>query len=307
MKRTLLFAMMLAAALFVSCEKNDTQKPSITWPSNESFYKAMELAPGADGAVSLSAPAGFESVTLTLNMNAYTVIANQYIDVTANKGSAKKGAVMDLIDDKSVVEFMAGLGTVTGSSLRGRTMLSLDLVAIINKLIEDQVVENNTDFLIDISIMDMAGQPANKTAKFHFTSAPSITWNGKTTFDPFDLTSNVPAKFKVLAPGKITQLKITLVEGVPEAQAFIKKTTTGGALTIDLINDAKAEESYKGYFPAAKDVDGKTEATLDFGFLFGITAKNWSAGMNVFTIYCKDANGKTGSIQAKFNNPEESD
>ena len=184
---------------------------------------------------------------------------------------------------------------------------SINLVDLIDRLTKDQNVENNQKFVIDIDVTDMAAKSAKATAQFHFTSAPEITWDGKTTFEPFDLSGNTSPKFKVNAPGKIAQLKITLEDGVPEAKTFIKKTTTGGALTIDLINDAKAAESFKGYFPAGKDVEGKTDVTLDFGFLFGLTAKNWSAGMNIFTIYCKDANGKTGSIQAKFNNPEETE
>ncbi len=306
MKRSVFFAMLAAALLLSSCDQKDPQKPTISWPSNESF-RQMELAPGADGAISLSAPTGFQTILLTLNLDNYTTVVNQFIDITANKSSSKKGAVLDIIDDAKAADLMASLGVSAGPNLRGRTMVSINLVDLIDRLTKDQNVENNQKFVIDIDVTDMATKSAKATAQFHFTSAPEITWDGKTTFEPFDLSGNTSPKFKVNAPGKIAQLKITLEDGVPEAKTFIKKTTTGGALTIDLINDAKAAESFKGYFPAGKDVEGKTDVTLDFGFLFGLTAKNWSAGMNIFTIYCKDANGKTGSIQAKFNNPEETE
>lgn len=296
--------MLAAAAIFTACDQKDPQKPTISWPSNENF-RQMELAPGADGAISLSAPAGFESVLLTLNLDNYTTVANQFIGITANKSSSKKGAVLDIIDDAKAAELMASLGVSAGPNLRGRTMVSINLVDLIDKLTKDQNVENNQKFVIDISVTDMAAKVASATASFHFTSAPAITWDGKTTFDAFDLSGSTAPKFKVNAPGKISQLKITLEDGVPEAKTFVKNTTTGGALTIDLINDAMAAEKYKGFFPSGKDVEGKTDITLDFGFLFNITVANtWSAGTNIFTIYCKDANGKTGSIQAKFIKPE---
>jgi len=309
MKRSVIFATLLAAALFTSCDQKDPQAPAISWPSNEKFAQ-MELAPGAVGSISISAPAGIQSILLTLNLDAYTVVANQYISIDANRSSSKKGAVLDIIDDAKSAELMASLNVSAGPNLRGRTMVSLDLVELINKLTTDQNVENNKKFVIDIEVLDMAAKSAKATAQFHFTSAPAITWDGKTKFDPFEITQNEKdaPKFKVNAPGKIAQLKITLEDGVPEAKSFVKNTTTGGALTIDLINDSVVAEKYKGFFPAGKDVEGKTDVTLDFGFLFNITVANtWSAGMNVFTIYCKDANGKTGSIQAKFTKPEQKD
>ena len=299
MKRTLLFVTLLAAALFVSCQKEDPVRPSVSWPSNEKVGQ-MELAPGADGSISLSAPSGFESITITLNLGVYNILANQYIGNTNNKGSVNKSAILDLIDDSSVAAFIQDLGFAAGSGLRGKTITTINLVTVLNKLITGQTIDNNTTFLMDVAIVDKSGN-GNKpfTARFHFTAAPSFTWDGNSTFDPMDLAEVKPAKIKVHAPGKIAKLQVALESGVPELTSYIKNRTTGNMLVIDLVNDPKVADSFKGYFPAGTNVTGKTEVTLDFAFLFA-QSYDFSEGTNVFTIFCEDANAKTATAQVRF-------
>lgn len=273
--------------------------PSVSWPANEKATQ-MELAPAANGAISLSAPAGFESITITLNLGIYNILANQYIGTTANKGSVKQSAVLDIIDDSSAAAFLQELGYAAGTGLRGKTITNLDLVRILEKLITGQTIDNNTTFLMDVSIIDKAGN-SNKpfTARFHFTAAPSFTWDGNSTFDPMDLGETKPAKIKVHAPGKIAKLQVALDDGVPELSNYIKNRTTGGNLVIDLVNDQKIADSFKGYFPTGSNVTGKTEVSLDFAFLFA-QSYDFSNGINVFTIFCEDANEKTATVQVKF-------
>ena len=299
MKRILFITAVLAAGLFTSCKKNvDPDLPAISWASNEKWAQ-MELAPGADGAISITAPGEIQSLTVSLNLGVYNILANPYIGTTANKGSASKSPVLDIIDDSTVASFLKDLGMTGGSGLRGKTIATLELVDILEKFITGQTIENNTAFSMDVNVTDKAGNVATKTAKFHFTSAPTYVWDGNSNFELVDLAAPVPAKIKVQAPGKIAELVITLDSGVKELENFIKNRTGNGGTVINLVTDDKVAESFKTYFPAGSNVTGKTDLILDFSFMYS-QSYDFSAGTNVFTIYTKDANGKEASQQVKF-------
>ena len=296
MKKSVLFAAVALAALLVSCKKDDSAKPSISWASNEKFAQ-VELAPGIDGAIVINAPAGIQTLTLTLNLGAYNILPNQYIGTSSNKGSASKSPVLDVIDDATAATFINGLSMSAGSSLRGKTVAAYELIDILQAIAKGQVIENNTSFSVDIAVSDKGGNVVAKTAKFHFTAAPEYSWSGNSNFDIVDLAANVPAVIKVKAPGKITELTVTLDSGAPELETYIRNRTTGKSKVIDLINDENASQ-YFG-FPSIKNVSGKTDVSLDFGFMKQ-QAPDFSTGVNVFTVYTKDANGKEASVQLKF-------
>ena len=300
MKRILLFTL-LAAAVLCSCKKNkDAGDPSVSWAANSNFA-TMEIAPGADGAISLAAPGLFESITITLNLGDLNLTANPYIGLSANKGSGSKNPVFDIIDDSSVANFLQGLGMSAGSGLRGKSLASLDLLAILQKLIEGQPLANNTSFSMVIYILDQAGKTESKTAKFHFTSEPTFSWDGNSKFEPVDLNgSEVPCKVKVNAPGKVAKLTVKLDSNAdPKLVEYVKNRTTGSSLPIDLVGDEKVADSFKDSFPSGSAVSGKSDVTLNFDFLFKLRY-DMGASTNIFTIYAQDQNGKDATTVVKF-------
>lgn len=302
MKRIILITTVIAAALLCSCKKEGSGAPSITWAANTNF-SAMEMAPGADGAVSLNAPGQFESITITLGLGDLNLTANPYIGVSANKSSGGKAPVFDIIDDSSVASFLQGLGMSAGTGLRGKTVATLDLLAILEKLIEGQPLSNNTTFTLTINIMDQNGKSVNKAAKFHFTSEPTFTLNGGNKFDPIDLGNAAAAsKVKISAPGKIAKLTVKLEPGADSGlESYITKRTKSGTL-IDLINNEDAIKAFQDYLPGGASATGKTDLTLDFGFMFKEAIYDMTAGSstNIFTIFAEDQNGKNASAQVKF-------
>ena len=302
MKRTILVTMILAAALVCSCKKDGRAgAPSVTWAANSNFA-TMEMAPAADGAVSLNAPGAFESITLTLGLGDLNLTANPYIGVSANKSSgSKSNPVFDVIDDSTVASFLQGLGMTAGTGLRGKTIATLDLLTILEKLIEGQPLSNNTNFTIAIDILDQNGKSFSKTAKFHYTSAPSFSWDGNSSFDAVDLNSTKMAcKVKVSAPGKIARLTVTLEPGADSrVTSNVKNRTASSSTVIDLVNDEKAAENFEKYFPAGKGVTDKTDVTLDFAFMYD-WAPDMQSSTNVFTIFVEDQNAKTASTIVKF-------
>lgn len=302
MKRILFFTM-LASVLFCSCKKEgDAGAPSVTWAANPNF-SVMEIAPGANGSVALNAPGLFESITLTLNLGDYNVTANRYIDISNNAGGAGKNPVFDIIDDSKVASFLQGMGMSAGSGLRGKSIATLDLLEILDELLEGQPLKNNTSFTISINIVDKNGGAMKKPveAKFHFTSEPSFSWDGNSAFEAVDLNgAEIPCKVKVNAPGKIAKLTVKLDSNAdPKLVDYVKNRTTGSSLTIDLIGDEKVADSFKDYFPSGKSVEGKSDVTLNFGFMFA-QMYDFGASTNIFTIYAQDQNGKDASTVVKF-------
>lgn len=299
-KLVVLFCAALLALSAVSCKKVDPDLPTINWASNPSFAQ-QELAPGLDGAISLSAPAKIDALTITLVLGDYAILANPKIGVTSNKGSGSKNPVFDVVDDSTVASFLQGLGMSAGSGLRGKTLANLNLVDILESLIEGQPVQNNTSFSMKIDLKDQAGHSVSNTAKFHFTSAPEFFWDGNAAFGVVDLNSAaVASKIRISAPGKIDKLTITLENGADsKLVSYIQNRTTGKSMVIDLVNDELVATSFKSYFPAGSAVSGKTDVSLDFSFMYDLKY-DMGASTNVFTILAADKNGKETIALVKF-------
>lgn len=301
MKRLFLFA--LSAFLLMSCDDNiDQDAPSVAWPSNTKF-SVVEMGTGFDTSISVNAPAKIESLTLTLGLGDYALLANQYINIGANKSTSNKAPVFDVIDDSKVAEFLSGLGMTAGTGLRGKTIGTLNLEAILEAIVKDQLVANNSSFTVDIKLSDQAGKTVSKVAKFHYTAPPSIVWTDNPDDEIVDLKQYSPSKFgpskvRITAPGKIRDLTVTLEDGGDPALAkYIRNRTTGETLKIDLINDPKAEEALG--FPSSKVLSGKTDAVLDFSFIYGVIP-DLGASTNVLSVKVVDNNGKPCVHQLKF-------
>ena len=301
MKRTLMIVAALAALFATSCKKPvNPDLPAINWASNPNFAQ-QELAPGLDGAIAVSAPGKIDMLTITLGLGDYAILANPYIGVSSNKGSGSKSPVFDVVDDSTVASFLQGMGMSAGSSLRGKTLANLDLVEILETLIKGQPVANNTSFTMKLDMKDQAGNTKSATAKFHFTSAPEFVWDNNPGFAIVDLNeAQIPVKIRVTAPGKIDKFTITLENGADSKLIeYIKNRTTGGKTVIDLIGDETVVSSFKKYFPAGDALAGKTEALLDFSFMYD-QKYDMGASTNVFTLSVTDRNGKNTVTQVKF-------
>ena len=295
----------LAAAallLTVGCkkEKVDPTKPSITWDSNTSFGQ-VEMTPALDANITITAPGKIQDMKLVLNLGGNNNLVNQYIKIQSNKSTNGSSPVMDLVEDESSANLLGGLGMRAGSSLRGREQFKLDLQKILERILLGQPVDNNTSFSIEIRVTDMAGSPASKTAKFHFTAAPEVSWPKNPGFAVVDLdAAEIECKVNVWAPGKIEKMTLTLEDGAaPALVSFVKKRTTGGTTVIDLVNDEMVKESFKSWFPAGDAVSGKEQVILDFSFMFE-KKYDLEASTNTFTIVVEDKNGKQTEQPVKF-------
>ena len=296
-----LFSFVMAAVALAACKPAvDIDAPTIAWSGNTQF-STVELSFDKSEIISVTAPAKIETLTLTLGLGSYGLLANPYISISNNKGVSGKSPVFDLINDAATAAFMSGLDIPAGQNLRGQTVLDLDLVAILKSLIQGQVVENNSTFSIDINLTDQAGKAITKVAKFHYTAAPSFTWTDNPGFETVDLNgATIPSKLKISAPGKVAELTVTLEYGAdPILADYVKNRTTSSSMVIDLINDTMVADSFKEFFPTGKSVQDKTDVTLNFGFMKD-RSYDMSSSLNVFTVRVVDKNGKEGVAQLKF-------
>ena len=302
MKKALLIIAAATALMAVACkkEKIDPTKPSIAWESNTGFAQ-VEMTDALDAMVTVTAPGKIQDLKLVLGLGTNNNLVNQYIKIESNKSKGGSNPVLDLVADDSSANLLGGLGMRVGSSLRGREEMKLDLRKLLERVLLGQPVENNSIFTIEVRVTDQAGNSANKTAKFHFTAAPSISWAKNPSFADVDLdAAAVDCKISVGAPGKIDKLTIKLEDSADKSVTEkVKNRTTSGTTVMDLINDEKVSQFIKS-LPAPSAISGKEQVTLDFSFIYDWVPEMTSASLNVFTITVTDKNAKETVQQVRF-------
>lgn len=307
MKRVFLFAAALSALVLTGCkkEKIDPTKPSVTWEANPGFA-VQELTPALDGKVTVGAPGKIGELSLVLGLGDFNILVNPYISIASNKGTVSPknpvNPVLDLINDDASASFVRGLGMQAGPALKEKEQVVLDLKAVLEAITKGQVVGDNTTFYAEVRVKDRDGNAVSRTAKFHYTEAPRFTWAKNPTFGEVDLDAEkIDCKVVVLASGKFDQLTVKLENGSDASLVkYVKNRTTGQQMVIDLIGDAAVANNFPaGAFPAVSAVEGKTQCTLDFAFLYDLRP-DMSASTNIFTVTAVDKNGKKTVQQIKF-------
>lgn len=302
MKKALLIIAAATALLAVACkkEKIDPTKPSITWESNAGFAQ-VEMTNALDATVTVTAPGKIQDLKLALGLGANNNLVNQYIKIESNKSKGGSNPVLDLVSDDASANLLGGLGMRVGSSLIGREEIKLDLRKILERVLLGQPIDNNTSFTIDVRVTDQAGYSASKTARFHFTAAPTITWAKNQSFEDVSLdAAEMDCKVSIWAPGKIDGLTVKLEDPADKSVSDKVKNRTGSGNTImDLVNDEKVSQSIKT-LPAPSAVKDKEQVTLDFSFIYDWVPDMSGASLNVFTITVVDKNGKETVQQVRF-------
>ena len=302
MKKLVYIIAAAAALLAVGCkkEKIDPASPAIVWESNPSFGQ-VELTNSLDAVVTVSAPGGFQGLKLVLGLGSFNILANPFISISSNKGGSVN-PVLDLIGDATSVSFANGLGMSVGPALKSRTETKLNLKAVLEKILEGQIVDNNTTFTLEVRAESQNGKTVSKTAKFHFTAAPTISWKNNPTFAVVDLdAAPIDCQVEIRAPGKIEKLTVKLEDGAyPTFVERFKTRTTDGTTLYDLTSDANDKGAFSGGLPAKAAVADKDQVVLDFSFMFEEGRDMKSACMNTFTITAVDKNGKETRQQVQF-------
>lgn len=307
MRTRILIIAAAAAALFVSCKKEDPDKISFAIEGDASFEK-IELVESVDATVTVNAPGKLKELTLAFNLGDINSIVNQHIGIAANKGLGSKRPVFDLIGDATVVTFLQGMGIQAGASLEGEESYSFPLSRLMLALVNGQPIENNTTFSVDIIVKDQGGRSASRTAKFHFTSAPVINWKENPDFGTVTINPSYPAlpnyyQVAIAAPGRIRELSVTLDEtsSDPKLKQWILNRVTGNHAVIDFVTDPMAIAAFSDWtLPKNTIIKGAEKVTLDFRFMES-NLYDFTGGItDTFTLSVTDSYGKQTQAVLKF-------
>lgn len=294
MKRmTLMAVMVLSLLAFGACQqKKESAKP--TWGATA--LRSVELGDNMEGKVTVSVPAGVASFTVTLTELPVELVGlvNRCIGITANRASATKAGVLDLVGDTALASSeIARFFTPVGAKLTGATSVTLDLGGCLMYLMEGNDLATGTRFVVDLSLTDKEGNTATQQNSFRWTQAPYYTVTGS---NPCELTSSVGAlSVELLVPGKLKAL--TMSFGGDKASAFILnyvKNRNEQSTTVDLMG---AAADHFGFSASAN----ATTVKLDFSAL----VKSWSfdveaSTVTVITLHAEDVLGKSGDLELKL-------
>lgn len=312
MKKTTTFIAAAIAAIFVSCKKEDPDMIQFVLDDNLSFDK-VELVESVNANVTITASRNIDKFSLAFSLGDINSIVNQHIGIAGNKGLNGKSPVFDLIEDPTAVSYLQDLGIQAGTLIRGAEIVSFNLSTVLLALIKGQPVENDATFSVEIKVTDQGGFSASRTVKFHFTSAPEITWPRNTAFSTLNLDRQVRDpegtelyKLSVKAPGKIASLVISLDESTADNKlsTWIVNRVTPVKPVIDLIDDPLASNEFKDWFPTRDALKGAEKATLNFLFVNkNLPDFSDKESLNTFTITVTDRFGKKAEVQAVFHVP----
>lgn len=315
MKKIAILLAACVAALCVSCKKaEDPERIQFRIDGDGSFAR-IELAESVNARLVAEAPRKISDLYLSMGLGEYNSIANQYIGIESNKGTAKKNSVFDLIRDPKAIAFVKALGVEAGADLAGQTSVTLDVKKVIMALLEGQPIQNDQTFAAIVGVQDQTGAVDNANLTFHFTSAPEISWPKNPNFETVNLDrmKREPEgsdlfRIAVRAPGKIASLVISLDEKTadPGLKKWVVNRVSGTRPIISLHDDLYASENFKNWFPTKAQLLGAEVAALNFIFV-SENVPDYSADetTNIFTITVTDSFGKKAEAQAKFHVPAE--
>ena len=299
-------AFLLASALvvFAACKKSSvSEKPKwTTSPLNK-----VELGENVEGKVSSDDPVGVKSFTVSLESLPVELIGlvNSAIGLSANKASATKAGVLDLVNDsKFASSSYAKFFTPVGASLAGATSVTLDLGGFIMSLMEGNDLATGTLYELSLSMMDNDGNPLTQKASFKWTAAPKITTSIKAN-PAFFGEGMDPFKVMVEAPGALAGLTIAF-EGEagknPLSGVMNYSKTYSPSGVLDLINQTDASANALSLPESSKLKDKKSQVVIDMSTLMSNLVV-WNKGVEgsfVLNITAEDKLGKSSTYQQIF-------
>lgn len=270
MKKVLLFA--VAFLVMFSCSKtnNDTtqntQKPTVSWEANPNF-DIMEIAVDMNAKVTVNVPekASLFSITLSTLPVELIGVANKLIGTQANKATASKAGVLDLIGDNTAAQALKRIGfsSAVGTAAQDATVISLDFEKLLEELAGETPLSDQSVFTFKITVIDRTGAKLEKDIRFNWTSAPEIS---STNTFPYALTpgTTTPLVLGIDAKGKIAGITIQF-DGTaePGILAWIKnrnKSVNSGSGVIDLMKEGT---STAFDLPTVSDIKDKKQFSLN--------------------------------------------
>ncbi len=274
MKRIALIALAAFALLTAGCKKapvDNSSKPSVSWEANPSFTM-MEIGVNMEAKVEFKVPEGVSSFVVKVAELPIDLRGLLKKEITGDEN--KKDLILDLVGDSKFKSAFPGF--VSPSNVAGAKSVTLDFSKLLNKLTEDQLLDNDSRFTFDVSMVDAGENKVNQTCRFRWTAAPEITFEPSRGSDVSMiylrnedgyLVEN--DKVNIKADGKIESIVISFEQagsGTPadsEILDYVKRFTKGDA-TFDVVKNKDVAEAI-GLIDSSMNYAEKTEAVLNLG------------------------------------------
>lgn len=290
MKKISLLVALAGLFVFAGCNNGSkaSSDPTFTWDSNSKFAE-MEIGKNMDGVISVSIPGGLTAFTVTATIpNKLVGMAEQLISISSNKANESQ-LVFDFIQDAKTVSSLKSFASVTA----GTKGFKMDFSKFLDALIGTADVANASRFVFKLHVEDAAGLKKDCQVSFKWTSAPSFTVSGKSTYE---LGSKEDLVVKITAPGKVEKLTLTFA-GSTEALDYLRKRI-GNSNSAEIAGNATYAEAlgFKNL-----NIANQTAVNLDFKDLIDdLTYEVTKASTTTVTIKVDDALGKSGEQVITF-------
>ena len=149
-------------------DNTDAGQPSLTWTANPTF-STTEITPTMSVVITANVPNGIKGVSIKVASPTQSFITalNAIISVEANKSATTP--VLDLINDPTVVIALNLYGVPTGSNLKNKTSVTMDLSNMI-PMVLGLNPEPNTTHIFTLTLTDNKGNVFTKDVSFHYAS-----------------------------------------------------------------------------------------------------------------------------------------
>ena len=170
-----LFACAAMLLAFTGCgsddDSSDAGQPSLEWTANPDF-STTEITSNMSVVIKANVPNGIKSFTIKVESpcTGFISAVNALIGISANKSDT--APVLDLINDPSVVIALAQLSVPTGTSLKNKTDVTMDLSSLV-PMIGLLQPGANTNHVFTLTLVDNNGHTLTKAVTFHYAGIPS--------------------------------------------------------------------------------------------------------------------------------------
>lgn len=169
-----LFACAAMLFAFTGCgsdDDSDAGQPSLEWTSNPNF-STTEITSKMSVVINAKVPNGIKSFTIKVESpcTGFISAVNALIGISANKSDT--APVLDLINDPSIVAALAQLSVPTGTALKNKTAVTMDLSNLV-PMIGLLQPGANTNHVFTLTLVDNNGHTLTKSVTFHYSGSPS--------------------------------------------------------------------------------------------------------------------------------------
>lgn len=156
-------------------EGEDDVKITMDWPGHEAdadgVFEPVDIEDGMSVELTVGAEAGIAGFVIRLESDtpAFMALCSQMTSnvLTADQAKEQGYVMIDLIEDPTAVELMAGVGLKTGNNLKNQTSVPFSLSTLVPMIPSAGQAGPNTDHTFILTVTDNNADQKSWTLTFH--------------------------------------------------------------------------------------------------------------------------------------------